>query len=67
MSRNYYVIYENDQWKVKLERGRVVSRGHTTLESAKDEARRLGRRYNRGVVVNAKAGYTRYQIGKEEL
>jgi hypothetical protein len=65
--RNYYVIYEDDEWKVKLEQGRVVSANHRTQSGAKREATRLARRNNRGVVVNAKAGYTRYQIGKEEL
>jgi hypothetical protein len=67
MTRNYYVIHEDEEWKVKLERGRVVSSGHRKLSGAKREAKRLARKNNRGVVVNAKDGYTRYQIGKEEL
>jgi hypothetical protein len=66
-TRNYYVIWEDSQWKVKLERGRVVSANHRTQKAAKRKAERLGRKNNRGVVVNAKEGYTRYQIGKEEL
>jgi hypothetical protein len=67
MSRNYYVIHEDDEWKVKLEQGRVVSANHRTMKGAKRKAKRLARRNNRGVTVNAKAGYTRYHIDKEEL
>ena len=61
-SRAYYVIYEGDEWKVKLEKGRVVSAGHRTQQGAIRKARRLGRRNNRKVVVNAKEGYTRRHI-----
>jgi hypothetical protein len=60
--RSYYVIFENDDWKVKLERGRVVSANHRTQQGAINEARQLGRRNNRTVVVNAKEGYTRRHI-----
>ena len=60
--RAYYVIYEDDQWKVKLEKGRVVSAGHRTQSGAIDTARGLGRRNGRKVVVNAKDGYTRRHI-----
>jgi hypothetical protein len=66
MSRNYYVIKEGDEWKVKLERGRVIST-HRTQKAAKREAKRLGRNNGRGVTVNAAEGYTRYSIGKDEL
>jgi hypothetical protein len=66
MSRNYYVIKEGGQWKVKLERGRVIST-HRTQKAAKREAKRLGRNNGRGVTVNAAEGYTRYSIGKDEL
>jgi len=66
MSRSYYVIREGGEWKVKLERGRVVSR-HRTQKAAKREAKRLGRRYNRGVTVNAAEGYTRYHIDADDL
>jgi len=58
----YYVIYEGGQWKVKLERGRVVSSGHRKQSAAIRKARKLGRRNGRKVVVNAKAGYTRRHI-----
>ena len=60
--RAYYVIFEDDQWKVKLERGRVVSAGHRTQQGAINKARSLGRRNDRKVVVNAKEGYTRKHI-----
>jgi hypothetical protein len=60
--RSYYVIFEDEQWKVKLERGRVVSANHRTQQGAINEARQLGRRNNRTVVVNAKEGYTRRHI-----
>jgi hypothetical protein len=60
--RAYYVIFEGDEWKVKLEKGRVVSANHRTQQGAINEARRLGRRNNRTVVVNAKEGYTRRHI-----
>ena len=66
MSRNYYVIKEGGQWKVKLERGRVIST-HRSQKAAKREAKRLGRNNDRGVTVNAADGYTRYSIGKDEL
>lgn len=65
MTRSYYVIYENDQWKVKLERGRVVSANHRTQQGAINEARRLARSPSSSastVVVNAKDGYTRRHI-----
>jgi len=66
MSRNYYVIKEGEEWKVKLERGRVIST-HRTQKAAKREAKRLARNNDRGVTVNAAAGYTRYHLDREEL
>jgi hypothetical protein len=65
--RNYYVIFEDDQWKVKLERGAIVSANHRTQKAAKRKAKQLARRNDRGVTVNAKEGYTRYHISAEEL
>jgi hypothetical protein len=52
---------------VKLGGGAVVSAGHRTQSGAKRKAEKLGKNNNRGVVVNAKAGYTRYRKGPEEL
>jgi len=66
MSRNYYVVKKDGVWKVKLESGRYVS-SHRSQKAAKREAKRLARNNNRGVTVNAAAGYTRYSIGKDEL
>jgi hypothetical protein len=66
MSRNYYVIKEGEEWKVKLERGRVIST-HRTQKAAKREAKRLGRNNDRGVTVNAAEGYTRYHLDRDEL
>jgi len=60
--RAYYVIFEDDEWKVKLERGRVVSANHRKQSAAIRKARKLGRKNDRKVVVNAKAGYTRRHI-----
>jgi hypothetical protein len=67
MTRNYYVIYEDDQWKVKLEKGAVVSAGHRKQKAAKRKAKKLARKNNRGVTVNAKEGYTRYSLSPEEV
>jgi hypothetical protein len=67
MGRNYYVIFEDDEWKVKLEQGRVVSANHRTQKGAKRKAEKLARKNNRGVTVNAKGGYTRYSIPKDEV
>jgi hypothetical protein len=64
--RNYYVIKEDGQWKVKLERGRVIST-HRKQSAAKRKAEKLGRKNNRGVTVNAAAGYTRYHKTADEL
>jgi TusA-related sulfurtransferase len=66
MARDYYVIKEGGQWKVKLEAGRVIS-VHRTQKAAKREAKRLARNNNRGVTVNAAAGYTRYSINKDDV
>jgi len=65
--RNYYVIFEDDEWKVKLEKGAVVSAGHRTQSGAKQKAERLARKNGRGITVNAKAGYTRYSKGPDEV
>jgi len=64
--RDYYVIKEDGTWKVKLERGRVLST-HSTQKAAKREAKRLARNNDRGIVVNAAAGYTRYSIPADEV
>jgi len=66
--RAYYVVYEGDQWKVKLERGRVVST-HRKQSAAKRRAKRLARKPGTAgekVVINAKEGYTRRHIDPRE-
>lgn len=63
-SRAYYVIFEDGDWKVKLERGRVVST-HRKQSAAKRKAKQLARRSGTAgdyVIVNAREGYTRYHI-----
>jgi len=55
MSRNYYVVKKDGQWRVKLESGPYLST-HRSQKAA-----------NRGVTVNAAAGYTRFSIGKDEV
>ena len=66
MVRNYYVVKKDDMWRVKLEAGQYVSR-HNKQARAVQEAKRLARNNNRGVTVNAAAGYTRFSINKDEL
>jgi len=62
-SRDYYVVYsEKHGWHVKLERGRAVDTSPRKQSTAIQKAKRLARKNNRGVVVNAKDGYTRRHI-----
>jgi hypothetical protein len=62
--RRYYVIHEErsgssgSEWKVKLEKGAVVSTHGTDRRAAINEAKRLGRNNNRPVMVNYKDGRT---------
>jgi hypothetical protein len=56
--RRYYVIYEDDQWKVKLERGSVIRTFGSSRNKAVRYAKKLGRRNNRPVMVNYKSGAT---------
>jgi hypothetical protein len=44
-----------------------VSANHRTQKGAKRKAQKLARNNGRGLTVNAKAGYTRYSIPKEEV
>lgn len=63
MSKAYYVVYsERHGWHVKLEGGRAVDTSPRKQSTAIEKAKRLARRNNRQVVVNAKAGYTRRHI-----
>jgi len=67
MAKNYYVIWEDEQWKVKLEKRSVVSANHRTQKGAKRKAIQLAKRNNRGITVNAKGGYTRYSVEADEI
>ena len=63
--RDYYVVHSDEHgWHVKLERGRAVDTSPRKQSTAIQKAKRLARRNDRGVVVNAKAGYTRKHIKK---
>jgi Mg-chelatase subunit ChlD len=67
-TRDYYVVHSNDHgWHVKLENGRAVDTSPRKQKTALEKAKRLARRNNRGVVVNAKKGYTRRHIDREDL
>jgi len=67
-NRDYYVVFSDEHgWHVKLERGRAVDTSPRKQSTAIKKARRLARRNNRGVVINAKAGYTRRHIDKEDV
>ena len=62
-NRDYYVVYSDTHgWHVKLERGRAVDTSPRKQSTAIQKAKRLARKNNRGVVVNAKDGYTRRHI-----
>jgi hypothetical protein len=62
-TRDYYVVYSDEHgWHVKLENGRAVDTSPRKQSTAIQKAKRLARRNDRGVVVNAKAGYTRKHI-----
>lgn len=57
-AKRYYVIFEDDQWKVKLEKGRVIETFGSNRQRAINKAKKLGRRNNRPVMVNYKSGAT---------
>lgn len=62
-TRDYYVVYSDEHgWHVKLEQGRAVDTSPRKQSTAITKAKRLARRNDRGVVINAKAGYTRRHI-----
>ena len=67
-NRDYYVVYSDKHgWHVKLERGRAVDTSPRKQSTAIKKARKLARRNNRGVTINAKQGYTRRRIDKENV
>jgi hypothetical protein len=66
-AKRYYVIFEDSQqypdgeWKVKLEKGRVIRTFGSGYRQAITKAKQLGRRNNRPVMVNGKNGETGVQ------
>jgi len=56
--RRYYVIYEDDQWKVKLERGSVIRTFGSSRNKAIRYAKKLGRNNRRPVMINYRSGAT---------
>jgi len=67
-TRDYYVVFSDEHgWHVKLERGRAVDTSPRKQKTALKRAKQLARSNNRGVVVNAKKGYTRRHIDREDL
>lgn len=57
-AKRYYVIYEDDQWKVKLEQGAVIRTFGNSYRQAVDYAKKVGRKNSRPVMVNYKSGAT---------
>jgi len=57
-AKRYYVIFEDGEWKVKLEKGRVVSTHGSDYKGAIDRAQELGYKNRRPVMVNYKSGAT---------
>jgi hypothetical protein len=57
-AKRYYVIYEDGEWKVKLEKGRVIRTFGSNRRGAIQKAKSLGRNNNRPVMVNYKDGAT---------
>lgn len=57
-AKRYYVIFEDSQWKVKLEKGAVVSTHGNDYSGAIDRAQELGYKNRRPVMVNYKNGAT---------
>jgi len=62
--RAYYVVFDSDSWRVKLERGQYLST-HRKKSRAVSEAKRLARKSgNAGskVVINKRNGATQRHI-----
>lgn len=67
-AKRYYVIFEDGEWKVKLEKGRVIETFGSAYRRAISRAKQLGRNNNRPVMVNGKNGETGVQYySVEEL
>lgn len=57
-AKRYYVIFEDDEWKVKLEKGSVIKTFGNEYRKAINYAKKLGRKNKRPVMVNYKDGAT---------
>lgn len=67
-AKRYYVIHEDDEWKIKLEKGRVIETFGSNRRRAINRAKQLGRNNNRPVMVNFKDGATGAEYySKEDL
>lgn len=63
--RAYYVVYDDDAWRIKLQGGRYLQGTHRKQQRAIERAKRLARKpgtQGEKVVINAKDGYTRRHI-----
>ena len=61
MAQRYYVVYEDDEWKVRLGPMGEAVFTHDYMRPAEREAKRLARVFNRGVVVEYESGGVRYR------
>ena len=61
MARRYYVVYEDDEWEVRLGPMGEAVFTHNHMRPAEREAKRLARVFDRGVVVEYESGGVRYQ------
>ena len=61
MARRYYVVYEDDEWEVRLGPMGEVVFTHDYMRPAEREAKRLARVFDRGVIVEYESGGVRYR------
>ena len=61
MARRYYVVYEDDEWKVRLGPMGEAVFTHDYMRPAEREAKRLARVFDRGIVVEYQNGNVRYR------
>ena len=61
MARRYHVVFEDDEWKVRLGPMGEVVFTHEYMRPAEREAKRLGRVFDRGVIVEYESGGVWYR------
>ena len=61
MARRYHVVYEDDEWEVRLGPMGEAVFTHDYMRPAEREAKRLARVFDRGVVVEYESGGVRYR------